>query len=562
MADDRRRWIKQYPSSIPPTLEYPKISLTDLLKMTTERYPDQEAILFLGRSITYRSLLDDVYRLANSLKELGVRKGDRVAIMLPNSPQAVIAYYAVLLLGAIVVQVNPMYTERELKHQLNDSEAERIICLDLLFERVSRVKKDTHLKEVIVTSIKDYLPFPKNWLYALKLKKDGIRSIPNENDVYRFMTLLENGSTQPVSAEIDVMDDLALIQYTGGTTGLSKGAMLTHFNLVANVYQVASWFYKAKPGEIRILGVLPFFHVYGMTTVMNFAVQSAGTMILVPKFETDQLLKTIHKYQPTLFPGSPTIYVALVNHPRIHRYDLSSIDACISGSAPLPLDVQEKFEHLTKGRLIEGYGLTETSPVTHANLIWDRVKSSTIGLPWPDTDCRIVDIETGEELSPGEMGELQVKGPQVMKGYWKRPQESAEILKDGWLSTGDIAKMDEDGYFYIMDRKKDLIIAGGYNIYPREVEEVLMEHPAILEAAVIGVPDPYRGETVKAYLVCKKGLSPQIEEIEQFCRERLAAYKVPRLYEFREELPKSTLGKVLRRILKEEHNKKQDQQES
>lgn len=553
MPDNRRRWINQYPSAIPSTLEYPKISLTDLLKKTTERYPEQEAILFLGKRMTYRALLHDVYRLANSLQDLGVEKGDRVAIMLPNSPQAVISYYAILLIGAVVVQVNPMYTERELKHQINDSGAERIICLDLFFEQVSQVKKNTSLKEIIVTSMKDYLPFPKNWFYALKLKKEGIRSVPDRDQIYRFTTLLEKGLKEPVSVDIDIMDDLALIQYTGGTTGLSKGAMLTHFNLVANVYQVASWFYKAKPGKMRILGVLPFFHVYGMTTVMNFAVQSAGTMILVPKFEIHHLLKIIHKYHPTLFPGSPTIYVALMSHPRIHKYNLSSIDACISGSAPLPIEVQERFESLTKGRLIEGYGLTETSPVTHANLIWDRVKSSTIGLPWPDTDCRIVDLETGEELSPNEIGELQVKGPQVMKGYWNRPKETAEVLQDGWLNTGDIAKMDEDGYFYIMDRKKDMIIAGGYNIYPREVEEVLMEHPAILEAAVIGVPDKYRGETVKAYLVCKKGISLKEEEIEQFCRKRLAAYKVPRFYEFRDELPKTTLGKVLRRVLKEEN---------
>lgn len=552
MEVSKRRWMDQYPSDIPPTLEYPQIPLTDLLKRAAERSPHREAILFMGKRITYHELLQDVYRLANGLKALGVQKGDRVAIMLPNSPQVVIAYYAVLMIGAVVVQVNPMLTERELIYQISDSEAERIVCLDLLIDRVLRVKKETCLKEIIVTSIKDYLPFPKNWLYAFKLKKEGA-SIPKHDQIKPLTSLITSGEVEPVDVDIDVHNDLALIQYTGGTTGFPKGAMLTHFNLVANTYQVASWFYKVKGEQVRILGVLPLFHVYGMTTVMNFAIQSAGTMILLPKFDIRQLLKAIQRYRPTLFPGAPTLYVALINYPQIHRYDLSSINACISGSAPLPIDVQEKFEQLTNGSLIEGYGLTEASPVTHANLVWDRVKNGTIGLPWPDTDCRIVDVETGEELPPGEIGELQIRGPQVMKGYWNRPEETEEVFKDGWLCTGDIAKMDSEGYFYILDRKKDTIIAGGFNIYPREVEEVLFEHPGILEAAVVGVPDKYRGETVKAYIVCKKGVSLTTEEIEAFCRERLAAYKVPRLIEFRSELPKSTLGKILRRVLKEEN---------
>ena len=553
MEDRKRRWIHQYPSAIPPTLDYPQVSLMDLLKKSTEKSPQQEAVLFLGKRITYQELLQDVYRLANSLKDLGVKKGDRVGIMLPNSPQAVISYYAILMVGAVVVQVNPMYTERELIYQLNDSGAKRIICLDLFVDRLQRIREESNLTEIIVTSLKDYLPFPKNWMYAIKLKTDGIASISENDGIYRFTSLLAKGGTEPVELEIDVKNDLALIQYTGGTTGFPKGAMLTHFNLVANAYQASSWFYKVREEKVRVLGVLPLFHVYGMTTVMNFAIQSAGTMILLPKFEVRQLLKTIHRYQPTLFPGAPTIYVALMNHSRIHRYNLSSIEACISGSAPLPVEVQEKFEQLSKGSLIEGYGLTEASPVTHANLIWDRVKSGTIGLPWPDTDCRIVDMETGEELPPGEIGELQVRGPQVMKGYWNRPEETKEVLQDGWLSTGDIAKMDQEGYFYLLDRKKDMIIAGGFNIYPREVEDVLLEHPGIREAAVIGVPDEYRGETVKAFIVCEKGVSLTAKEIEEFCRKRLAAYKVPRRIEFRNELPKSPLGKVLRRVLKEEN---------
>jgi long-chain acyl-CoA synthetase len=327
---------------------------------------------------------------------------------------------------------------------------------------------------------------------------------------------------------------------------------LTHRNLVVNAHQASAWMYKTREGQEKILGVLPFFHVYGMTAVMNLAIKLAATMILLPKFDRDQILKTIAKEKPTIFPGAPTMYVSLINHPRIHKYHLKSIDACISGSAPLPVEVQDRFEQLTGGRLVEGYGLTETSPVTHTNLIWDRKKSSTIGLPWPDTECRIVSMETGEELAPGLIGELQIRGPQVMKGYWNRPEETAQVIKDGWLSTGDMAKMDDDGYFYIVDRRKDLIIAGGFNIYPREVEEVLYEHPAVDEAVVIGVPDDYRGETTKAYVVVKKGMSVTSSELDKHCRENLANFKVPRLYEFRDELPKSAIGKILRRVLLEE----------
>lgn len=556
MAEHEKRWLSQYPPEIPPTLDYPLITLGELLVQTTQKFPDQQAILFLGKRITYQELCHDVYRLANGLQSLGIQKGDRVAIMLPNCPQAVIAYYAVLMMGAIVVQVNPTYTERELQHQLADSGAKMIICLDVLYHRVNQVKEKTELQQMILTSLKDYLPFPKNWIYGIKRKKEGLSAIDDDHEHHQWASLLKQSDPKPINVTIDPQQDVALIQYTGGTTGWAKGAMLTHYNLIVNVFQISAWLYKTVPGQLRVLGVLPFFHVYGMTTVMNYSIKEAGTMILVPKFDRKQVLKFIHKYRPTLFPGAPTIYVSLINDPNIQRYNLSSIEACISGSASLPIDVQEKFEQFTQGRLIEGYGLTETSPVTHANLVWDRTKSGTIGLPWPDTFCRIVHLETGEELAPEQIGELQIKGPQVMKGYWNRPEETEQVLQDGWLSTGDIAKMDEDGYFYIIDRKKDLIIASGFNIYPREVEEVLYEHPGIQEAAVIGVPDEYRGETVKAYIVLKEGITLTEKEIEQFCRERLASYKVPRLYEFRTSLPKSTIGKVLKRVLKEELQKK------
>lgn len=546
-------WHQFYPEEIPASLKYPDAFLTDFLVQSARKFPEQVAVHFMGKRITYRELLKDVYRFAHVLKELGVRKGDRVSIMLPNTPQAVIAYYGALFTGAVVVQTNPMYMERELEHQLKDSGAETIICVDLVFNKVQKVLDKTPLKRVIVTSIKDYLPFPKNLLYPLMMIKEGNHvDISYGGNTHRYLDLMRKASDEPVDLPVKSPDELALLQYTGGTTGLAKGAMLTHRNLVANAVQCAAWMYRTEPGKEKTLGVLPFFHVYGMTVVMNYSVYMAATMILLPKFDAGQVLKTIAEEKPTLFPGAPTMYVALINHPDIEKYDLSSIKACLSGSAPLPVEVQERFEELTGGRLVEGYGLTEASPVTHANPIWARRKTGRIGLPWPDTECRIVNPETGEEVKQGEVGELQVRGPQVMKGYWNRPEETEKVLKDGWLSTGDMAFMDEEGYFAIMDRKKDVIIASGFNIYPREVEEVLYEHPAIQEAAVVGVPDPYRGETVKAFIVLKEGKKVTEEELNAYCRERLAAYKVPRCYEFRSELPKTTVGKVLRRVLVEE----------
>ncbi|PTX59317.1 long-chain acyl-CoA synthetase [Melghirimyces profundicolus] len=556
MTVKEKVWKRFYPDEIPQTLEYPDKPLPHFLEEAAKDYPDREAVHFMGKRLSYRQLLKDVYRLARALKKRGVRRGDRVSLMLANSPQSVISYYAVLMIGGVVVQTNPMYKDRELEHQLRDSGAETVICLDLVYPQLEKVRSRTPVKRVIVTGIKDYLPFPKNWLYPLKLKKEGVQvEVPYGEGIDAFSELLKKSSPQPVETEIASMDDLALLQYTGGTTGLAKGAMLTHRNTVVNVVQCSAWLHKAERGKEKVLGLVPFFHVYGMTVVMNFSIYMGATMILLPRFNAEDTLKAIDKERPTLFPGAPTIYVALINHPDTAKYDLSSIEACISGSAPLPLMVQEKFEKMTGGRLVEGYGLTESSPVTHANPIWGKRKNGSIGLPWPDTDCRIVNPDTGEEQPPGEPGLLQVRGPQVMKGYWNRDEETAKALKDGWLNTGDIATTDDEGYFYIMDRQKDMIIAGGFNIYPREVEEVLYDHPRVQEAAVIGVPDPYRGENVKAFIVPKPGESLTEKEMDRYCREKLANYKVPRLYEFREELPKTTVGKILKRVLAEEEKK-------
>ena len=357
-------------------------------------------------------------------------------------------------------------------------------------------------------------------------------------------------------------EDIALLQYTGGTTGFPKGVMLTHRNLVANVTMCSAWLYKCKRGEEIMLGVIPFFHVYGVTTVMILSVMQAYKMILLPKFNVETTLKTIHKERPTLFPGAPTIYIGILNYPKLSRYDLSSIDSCLSGSAPLPVEVQEEFEEATGGKLVEGYGLTESAPITHANFLWDRPrKKGSVGVPWPDTEARILSLETNEPLPPGEIGEIVVKGPQVMNGYWNRPEETEQVFKEGWLLTGDLGYMDEDGYFYVVDRKKDMIIAGGFNVYPREVEEILYEHPDVQEVVVVGIADPYRGETVKAYIVRKEGSLVSEQELNEFSRKHLAPYKVPRKYEFRHELPKTVIGKILRRVLIEEENKKSLDQE-
>lgn len=555
-------WIASYPPETAPSLEYPRVPLTYFLEQSAATYPDSYAIYFLGKRITYRELLQMSYQFANALIKRGVNKGDRVAIMLPNTPQAVICYYGVLFAGATVVMTNPLYTERELIHQMNDSGAETIITLDLLYKRVTSVKASTPLKRVIVTSIGDFLPFLKKMLYPLVQKKQGHNpQVTYGSDVEPFLSVLKESAVIPVKPQIDPERDIALLQYTGGTTGVAKGVMLTHGNLIANAIQCQAVLYKLQKGKERILGALPLFHVYGMTTVMNKGISIAAEIILVPKYDVKQILEMIDKMKPTLFPGAPTMYIALINHPDLKKHDLSSIEACVSGSAPLPVEVQNKFEKLTGGKLVEGYGLTEASPVTHSNPIWGKRVTGSIGMPWPDTDCRIVDTATGEELPQGEIGEFAVKGPQVMMGYWNRPEETAAILKDGWLLTGDMGYMDEQGYFYIVDRKKDMIIAGGFNIYPREVEEVLFEHPSIQEAAVIGVPDPYRGETVKAFVVFKEGQEASEEELEQHCRQRLASYKIPRQYEVRTDLPKTLVGKVLRRQLQDEDKKRREAEE-
>jgi len=551
-------WFNQYPREIPHTIDYEKIPLQSYLKKAAMEFPTKTAIHFLGKELSFQEVYIQASKFANYLRQLGIDKGHRVAIMLPNCPQAVICYYGVLMAGGIVVMTNPLYTERELEYQLNDCGAKIIITLDLLYPRVSKVKALTGLSDVIVTSIKDYLPFPKNMLYPFIQKKQNgiVVKVEHSGTNHLFTKAIQNSHADEIELDCDPLEDIALLQYTGGTTGYPKGVMLTHYNLVANTTMCAKWMYRCRRGEESVLGILPFFHVYGMTTVMNLSVMQGFKMILLPKFDAEDALKTISKQKPTLFPGAPTIYIALLNHPDLKKYNLSSIECCISGSAPLPLEVQEQFERETGGRLVEGYGLSEASPVSHANVLWGKRKNGSIGIPWPDTDAMILSFESGASAQPLEIGELAIKGPQVMKGYWNNPEETVSTFREGWLLTGDLGYMDEEGYFYIVDRKKDMIIAGGYNIYPREIEEVLYEYEKVQEVVVAGIPDPYRGETVKAYVVLKQGMECTEEEIDEFARKYLAAYKVPKIYEFRNELPKTAVGKILRRALIDEEKRK------
>ena len=530
---EQKPWFKHYPDHIATEISIPNQSLPEILKETTEQFPNNNAISFFGRKITYQALSRMSQGFASALQKSGVRKGDRVAIMLPNCPQYVVGYYGALIAGGIVTQVNPMLVARELKHILDDSGAETIIVLDAFYEAVKGIQENTSLKNIIVVS----------------LQPSGAKF-----EDRTFEEFIAIGTEAPKPVSIVPEEDIAVLQYTGGTTGRSKGAMLTHRNLVANIYQTKEFFKdNILKGKERYLTVIPLFHVFGMTACMNACIQMAGENILLPRFDIEEVLETIKQEKPTIFPGVPTMYVAINAHPKAQEYGIDSIKLCNSGSAPMPVELMRNFEKKTGSNVLEGYGLSEASPVTHCNPSFAERKPGTVGIGFPSTDYKIVDLATGEQEMPsGELGELIIKGPQIMKGYWNMPEETSVTLRNGWLYTGDIANVDEDGYLSIVDRKKDLIIASGYNIYPRDVEEVLYEHPAVQEAVVIGVPDEYRGETVKAILVLKDGQTADETEIIEYCKENMAAYRVPTIVEFRRELPKTNVGKILRRALREE----------
>ena len=541
-------WVSHYDQGVSESIHCPDKTVYQLLEEAVSVNPDGIATLFAGARISYRKLGAKIDQFANVLSGLGVKKGDRVAIVLPNIPAYPIAHFAVLKLGGILVPTNPLYVERELASQLNNSGAETVIILDQLYERLSRVRKDTSVKRIILAEVKDFLPMVLGVLYGLKNK--SLVQADESKGIYTYRNLMKQSFRSVPTAKVNP-DETAIFLYTGGTTGISKGAVLTHRNLVVNVYQTKSWLWSMNPGQDVLLCALPFFHSYGMTTGLHLAVVSHSTMLLVPRFELVDVVKQIKKYKPTIFCGVPSLYNAISRYSKVSSSDVSSIQLCISGGAALPADVQSRFEELTGGKLVEGYGLSETSPVALVNPIHGHRKSGTIGVPIPNTEARIVHLETRENLNPGQVGELAIKGPQVMKEYWKMPEETAEVLQDGWLYTGDMAIMDHEGFFSIVDRKKDMIISAGMNIYPREVEEVLQQHPKIAEVAVVGIPSKVREETVKAYVVLEENQELTQQELIQFCTDKLAKYKIPKRIEFVKELPKSALGKVLKRVLKE-----------
>ena len=554
-----RPWLMQYQSGVPEHLDYETLCLPAFLDRSARKFPNKMALNFQGLEITYGQLKDMVDRFATCLHNFGVGQGDAVAILLPNVVPCVAAYYAILEIGAIAVMNNPLYSDRELEHQFNDSGAKVLITLDLLGNRMIDLRPKTQIKQIIYTGLGDYLPFPKNLLFPLVAKKKKLAAAVKPADqLYRWKQLLAQTRPDPPRPEL-AFDDVAMYQYTGGTTGVSKGVMLTHGNLSMQVQQVGAWF--PGMGEKQImLGALPFFHVFGLTTAMNLAIYYGWGDVLVPKPQAPQLLEAITKYKPSFAPLVPTMYIGILQHPDIDKVDLTSIQGCFSGSAPLPVEVIKEFESRTGAVIVEGYGLTESCPVTHVNPFGGgKRKVGSIGVPISDTRARIVSLEDGETDVPiGEPGELLVQGPQVMKGYWNRPDATAQTVTDGWLHTGDIARMDADGFFFIVDRKKDMIISGGYNIYPRDIEEIYFEHPKVWEATAIGVPHPTRGEAVKAFIVLKPGVSATEQEMIAFCEGKLAKYKWPTEIEFRDELPKTNVGKVLKKDLRAQEKARRD----
>ena len=554
--DEQRAWLQFYDPGVPTRIDFEDVPLTHFLERSAADYGDADAILFMNRRLTYRQLEDQVDRFATALAALGVQKDTKVAIQLPNLPQTVIAFYATLSLGAQVVMTNPLYVEREIAHQWHDAGCSLAVVADFLFEnRIRAIRNKLPVKNYVIASIPEYLKFPLNLLAPLKLKRahPPLMGRVAPGDGIHFMKKIID-ATSPRSPKIDYsMDDVAALQYTGGTTGVPKGAMLTHRNLSFNAQQIRAWFTGLEPGKEVWLSSLPFFHVFGLTVSMNLPVLAAAAMVVMPNpRDIPGLIRSIAKHRVTVFPAVPAQFNAINNYPGVESTDLSSVKVCVSGSAPLPADVLTKFEERTGGKIVEGFGLTEASPVTHVTPLLGRRKIGCIGLPLPATDAKVVDLEHGNtEVPLGEDGELIVRGPQVMKGYWNQPDETAEAVRQGWLYTGDIARVDDDGFFFIAGRKKEMIIAGGYNIYPDEVDAVLAAHPAVLEAATVGVPDERRGETVKSFVVLKKGRTATAEELIAYCRTELAAYKIPRQVEFRDELPKSAVGKYLRHVLQE-----------
>ncbi len=553
VQSNEKVWVNAYEPGVPESIDYEEISIPGYLERSARDFPDKTALIFEGYKVTFAELNGMVDTFAGVLRGLGVNKGQSVSIVLPNLIPCVVAYYAILRTGAVAVMNNPLYSDRELLHQLNDSGSILVVTLDLLVERMKALRDKTQIKAIVYASIGDYLPFAKRLLFPLVAKKRKLATdVQPGPDIYSFKELMDNNKPDGKEVEID-FDDVAMYQYTGGTTGVSKGVMLTHRNLSCQVQQIKAWFPTFKTGEDIMLGALPFFHVFGLSTSMNFAIAMGWANILVPKPQPEPLLEAISKFRPTFAPLVPTMYIGMLNHPNLGSSDLTSIKGCFSGSSPLPVEVINDFEKMTGAVIVEGFGLTESSPVTHVNPFDGTRKPGSIGLPLSDVECRIVSMEDGvTDVEPGKPGELFVRGPQVMKGYLNRPDETRKALtEDGWLHTGDVATMDGEGYFYIVDRIKDMIISGGYNVYPRDIEEVLYEHPKVQEVCCVGIPHPKRGEAAKVFIVLKSGETATRQEILDFCSTRLAKYKWPVEVEMRGDLPKSAVGKILKKDLRQ-----------
>lgn len=545
-------WLSHYEKGVKATLVYHETCLPEFLDKSIADFPDNTAYIFQGFKISYREFGDMVKRFASCLTAFGIKKGDSVAILLPNLIPCAAAYYGIISIGAIAVMNNPLYSDYELEHQFNDSNSKILITLDLLANRMIDLRPKTKIKQIIYTSIGDYLPFPKNLLFPLVAKKKKLAAdVKKANDLYKWKEIIKSYPPNPAKLKLS-FNDIAMYQYTGGTTGISKGAILTHGNLSKQAQQINGWIPGMERGKEIMIAALPFFHVMGLTASLNLAICNAWPNILVPKPQPEPLLSAMSKFKPTLAPLVPTMFIGLLAHHDIEKTDLGSIKVCISGSAPLPIEVIKDFEAKTGSIIIEAFGLTESSPATHINpLNKDTRKIGSIGVPIADTECKIVDLADAQQNVPvGQPGELVIKGPQIMKGYLNMEDETAKALVDGWLYTGDIATMDEEGYFYIIDRIKDMIISGGFNVYPRDIDEVLFEHPKIHEACAVGIPHPTRGEQIKAFVVLKEGETATPEEIIDYCRLKLASYKLPAMVQFMDELPKTNVGKVLRKELR------------
>ena len=546
-------WHRHYDYNVPTTIRYPRLPVHELIQIPANAYPDKAALNFFGTEMTFWELRLQVLRMANALGALGVQKGDRVGIHLPNCPQYLISYYAVLSLGAIIVNINPMYTAEELKLIVGSTGLTTLITFDMVLPNIRILGQAVSIPRVIVTKVTDYI---------IGLGVSTAASLDLEKGWHHFSTLLENCTNTKFPRVQVNPEDPALIQFTGGTTGVPKGAVLTHRNVVAATLQCALWgnptINYTPPERRSVVAVLPYFHVYGNIVVMNWAMFSCATQIQIPRFNIDEVMNLLANFKEiTFFPAVPTMINAVINHPKAVELDLAKrLGLLNSGAAPMPVELIEQVRDM--GIFFsEGYGLSESTSLGITNPILGLKKVGSIGIPVPDNDVRLVDLQEGKEDVPqGQPGEIIMKGPLIMKGYWNNPQETAGQLKDGWLYTGDIAVQDEDGYFFIVDRKKDMIIAGGFNVYPREIDEVLFQHPKVQEAVSVGIPDPYRGETVKAFIVLKSGEKATGEEIINFCKEKLAAYKVPKMVEFRDSLPKSAIGKVLRKVLRAEEEAK------